>query len=369
MDEMRDKQAVQRVIHRSLSGIQDDPWMAQRVLNMAHQQQTRGGIVVKKKLSTGFALMMAVILLGATALAATLLWQDAGEKLAPMERVNGYYDTWNAEAKTELIRTLCALGEMKDDPDVEKLLNSTDMADADRNALCDSIMSAYVNGTPDTVTMLSVLEKLHGDISTWPMEDKAWYYQLLEANGMLTAEDTFYMLPQAGQISQEQAIDAARTFLLSMGAESLENAQVEATMYEETDDCFYGETQVSQKGRCVWSVIFRQENETCQVDIGADGNIIGYSLPQLTALFVRGTLPDDTAIPKTEAMAIGIKALSDQVSQDELSNTKAFFGFIDLADEAAAHAKLGEHVWVIRTGQHYALVSPAGDVLFVGSGD
>lgn len=369
MDEIKDKQAVQQVIDRSLSGIQDDSWMAQRVLNMAHQTQEGGKMVVKKKISTGFALMMAVVLLGATALAATLLWQDAGEKLAPMESENGYYDTWNTEAKIELVRTLYDLGEMKDNSDAEKVLNSTDMTDADKNALCDSIMSAYVKGSPDTVTLLSLLEKLHGDMSTWSMEDKIWYNQLLAANGMLTTEDTNYVLPQAEQITQEQAIDAARSFLLGMGGENLKNAQIEATMYEETDDCFYGETQVSQKGRCVWSVIFHQENETYQVDIGTDSNIIGYSLPELSALFVRGTLPDDTAIPETEAMTIGTKALSSQASQDELSNVKAFFGFIDLADEAAAHAKLGKRVWVIITEQHYALVSSAGDVLFVGDCD
>lgn len=366
MDEIKDKQAVQRVISRSLSGIQDDPWMAQRVLNTAHQQQKTGGIVMKKKLSTGFALMLAVMLLGVTALAASLLWQDAGEKLAPMEHENGYYDTWNTDAKTELIRALYDLGEMKGESDVEKVLNDTEMSDADRNALCDSIMSAYVNGSPDTVTLLSVLEKLHGDMSTWSMADKVWYNQLLETHGMLTAQDANYVLPQTGQITQEQAIDAARSFLLSKGNENLENAQVEATMYEETEDYFYGETPVSQKGRCVWSIIFHQEDETCQVDIGADGSIIGYSLPELAALFVRGTLPDDTAIPEAEATAIGTKALS---AQDELSNVKAFFGFIDLADEATTHAKLGEHVWVIRTEHHYALVSSSGDVLFVGNCD
>ena len=78
MEDFKDKQIVQRVIDNSLSGIQDDPWMAQRVLNMAHEMQGTGGIVVKKKLSVGFVLMMAVMLLGVTALAATLLWQDAG---------------------------------------------------------------------------------------------------------------------------------------------------------------------------------------------------------------------------------------------------------------------------------------------------
>lgn len=150
MEDFKDKQIVQRVIDNSLSGIQDDPWMAQRVLNMAHETQGTGGIVVKKKLSIGFVLMMAVMLLGVTALAATLLWQDAGEKVAPMESENGYYDTWNTEAKIELIKALYDLGELKDNPDAERVLNSTDMPDAEKNALCDKIMCAYVNGSPDT---------------------------------------------------------------------------------------------------------------------------------------------------------------------------------------------------------------------------
>ena len=153
---------------------------------------------MKKKLSIGFILMMAVMLLGVIALAATLLWQDAGEKVAPMESENGYYDTWNTEAKIKLIKALYDLGELKDNPDAERVLNSTDMPDAEKNALCDKIMCAYVNGSPDTVTLLSILEKLHGDMNTWSMEDKVWYNNLLNANYMLSAEDTNYVLPETG---------------------------------------------------------------------------------------------------------------------------------------------------------------------------
>lgn len=41
MEDFKDKQIVQRVIDNSLSGIQDDPWMAQRVLNIAHGKEER----------------------------------------------------------------------------------------------------------------------------------------------------------------------------------------------------------------------------------------------------------------------------------------------------------------------------------------
>lgn len=365
MKEMKAKQRVQRAVNNALSGMEDDPWMAQRVLCQAHEQ-SKGEKVMKKKFSIGLAMMMAVLLLGAAALAATLLWQDAGEKLAPIEGKHGYYDTWNAENKTALVKTLYDLGELAGQPDAEALLNSADMPESEKAALCDSILSAYVGGSPDTVTLLSILEKLHGDISTWPMEDRVWYNQLLSANGLLTEEDANYVLPLEGEITQEQAIEAAQAFLLGKGAEGLEDARIEATMYEETNDHFDGETQVSQKGRRVWSIVFRLEGEAYQADIAADGSMLGYTLPELAALFVRGTLPGDAAIPEAKALEIGTSALSAQVSQEELAQAKVFYGYIDLADEAAAHAKLGEHVWLVTTEQHYALVNTDGEVIFAG---
>lgn len=332
---------------------------------------------MKKKLSIGFVLMMAVMLLGVTALAATLLWQDAGEKVAPMESENGYYDTWNTEAKIELIKALYDLGELKDNPDAERVLNSTDMPDAEKNALCDKIMCAYVNGSPDTVTLLSILEKLHGDMSTWSMEDKVWYNNLLNANNMLSAEDINYVLPETGEFTQVQAVDAAKSFLISKGAENLDKAQIEATMYEESDDQFYGETQVSKKGRRVWSVVFHLEEEglpyggTCHVDIATDGSVITYSLPALVPMYMTGTLPDATAISEEQAVGIGTNAMSAQldVPKDKLGDATAFYGYINLADEKAAHAHFGAHVWLINTDQFYALVSPSGDVIYAGSYD
>ena len=41
MEDLKAKQIVQRVIDNSLSGIQDDPWMAQRILNIAHGKEEK----------------------------------------------------------------------------------------------------------------------------------------------------------------------------------------------------------------------------------------------------------------------------------------------------------------------------------------
>ena len=48
MSEQKEKQRVQKAFAASLSGIQEDPWMAQRVLNKAHGE---GKKTVKKKIS------------------------------------------------------------------------------------------------------------------------------------------------------------------------------------------------------------------------------------------------------------------------------------------------------------------------------
>ena len=47
MEDLKAKQIVHRVIDNSLSGIQDDPWMAQRILANA-----KGEEPVVKKIST-----------------------------------------------------------------------------------------------------------------------------------------------------------------------------------------------------------------------------------------------------------------------------------------------------------------------------
>ena len=69
MADRRDKQVVQRVFETSLSGLQKDPYLAQRVLNIAHGKGER---IVKKNFSIGFiaSLALIVVMLCSVAIAA-----------------------------------------------------------------------------------------------------------------------------------------------------------------------------------------------------------------------------------------------------------------------------------------------------------
>lgn len=372
---MKSDQEIMRSIRAAIDdctrGIDDAPSLRGRIARKA-----KGEEPVVKKITTSFIIVLVLMVMTATALAATWLWQEAGEKVAPMEGQNGYYDTWSVEAKMELVRTLCDLGELKEHADVKTLLDSPDMSSEERNALCDEIMSAYVKGTPDTVTLLSILETLHGDMSTWSMEDKVWYNELLSKNDMLSAEDTNYVLPEGDELTMEQAIEAAKGFLIRQGAEHLQNAHMEATMIEEESDSFYGETQIQQKGRRLWSVVFRPEAEglpyggVYRADVATDGSVINYGMPDLVPLFITGVLPDADAIEEEQALEIGVRAIASQtfIAREELTGVRVFFGYVDISDEEAAHAQLGERVWAVDTEQnYYALLSPVGEVIYVGS--
>ena len=326
-----------------------------------------GGIPVKKKISTAFALVMALMVLTATAVAATLLWKDAGEKVAPLESQNGYYDTWDAQAKVALVKALFDLDELKDNPDAQRLLTA-DLTEAEQSDLADQIMTAYVNGAADTVTLASILEKLHGPIESWPMEDRVWYNGLLAENNLLTSEDMPYALPAGEELTQQQAVERATDFLERMGAGDLGTGSVEATMYQEPRDAWTGDTQVGWAGRRVWSVVFRGcGSGTWHADMTADGAVVGYSTPMLQRLYTTGRLPDADAISEAQAIALAKEAAAEQLglTENELANVRACYGYINHAD--AGHAPLGTRVWqvVYGDGSHVTL-SFDGDVLYAG---
>ena len=149
-----------------------------------------------------------------TAFAATLLWKDAGEIVAPLEGRNGYYDNWNLEAKIELVEALADLGELRDNADAERFLSDSSMSAKEKEALGDQIITSYANGQPDTVTLLSILEKLHGDMSTWSI---ARFFNVESPNakialeqGWLTANDprimNFFSEYEAVVSAYEQAV-------------------------------------------------------------------------------------------------------------------------------------------------------------------
>ena len=64
MSEQRDKAFVREAVDAALSGVREDPWLAQRILNGEREEK-----VMKKKISWGAALLIAALLLTTAGLA------------------------------------------------------------------------------------------------------------------------------------------------------------------------------------------------------------------------------------------------------------------------------------------------------------
>ena len=182
MEDLKDKQIVQRIIDNSLSGIQDDPWMAQRVLNTAHQTQRTGGIVVKKKLSIGFVLLLVFMFVSLTALAVALLTGTQIIELfaVPIAQENDGEDyTQESYTHDELVRLIQTLNE-----------NGITLDEDSR------IMKALKNGQgywEEDVLREICEQAFGGPINQWTIEEKHWFEEMRVKIGF--AEYNCYIVP------------------------------------------------------------------------------------------------------------------------------------------------------------------------------
>ncbi len=348
-------------LRENLSGLE-----ATRIMQAEMMEKITGGAKVKKKLTVGLVFALCLMLAAVGALAVTLLWKDTAEQIAPLEGQHGTYDTWNADAKAKLIRMLFDAGELKDSDAIKEVL-SENLDDDSLNRLSDEIMTAYVNGTVDTVTLESILVQLHGDISTWSEEDKAWYEELLKQNDLL-GDHSGYSLPRGAEISRSQAFDIASTFFEGLGVTGLDPTKAEGTFTEQDADYWYGETQVSRTGHRSWSIVWPGGEDTVQIDIDADGTVSGYSIPVLRKLHLAGSIPVEGDISAAQAVERAREAVAETSGLDEISvaemPVKALAAYVDLEQPEDAPIRLGERLWYVNINNtHEVLVNRNSEII------
>ena len=335
-----------------------------------------------KKISRILTLVLALVLAVAGAGAEMATWQEVGTKVAPLAKAHGQYTDWDLETKLELVQLLEDLGELYDIDEVGTLLGEeSDMLDNDqKNALCDQIMSQFVGGRVETVTLNSILETLHGNIGSWTMRDRKWYSDLLTQTGLETDTGTNYVLPDDNELSQDKATERALNFLASMGAEYLDECRIDATLSEEPEDVYDEWVQTAVAGRRIWTIIFdpgKDEKEVlcggvCKVRMLASGPVVEYQTPELTMMHMTGLLAAADGVSKEKVLAVGKEALSEKTGTpvDDLPDVKAYFGYINSKDEVVAHAPFGSQLWVVHCALHmYAMIDVEGNLVYIQSYD
>lgn len=163
---------------------------------LAVLERIEGGHLVKRKLSVGLiaaiVLMLATL---ATALAVTLS-KAYFEDVAKLQSKSGYYEDWSLSEKLYFLNLMIDYDVVTRDDELAAILDGS-MTDADRERALDSFVAEKygVNGRIDPVGLESILIKEKGELIFWSLEDKAWYNDLYESNGILGYDVCLMSMP------------------------------------------------------------------------------------------------------------------------------------------------------------------------------
>lgn len=194
MREELSREKMHKAIDATLSGMNGDPWLFQRISARAGEGETK----VKKRISAGLVLAIVLLLIAAVAAAVTLTVlsrQEAAqnvieEKAVPLAMENDtgatVNDMYTPEQLAELVRTLEENGFTLDED--------------------NRIMQALRNGQgyyEEEAIMEICRQAFGGNIATWTLEQQDWFKLLMVRIGFLESYESH--LPGEGNMTYEEA--------------------------------------------------------------------------------------------------------------------------------------------------------------------
>lgn len=188
-DEMIREKIRQAVDHQA-SDVHPNPFLAQRVIAQATGKEKT---IVKKKLSISMLLIIILLLATVTALAISILTgkKFVEDTLAPQATVSGD-KAFTSEEITEIKQQLMNQG-IVITPEIEEKLMSTDPIY--KEELMRLFMKMDLGYYP----------------ASWPLEEQAWYDELLVEIGLMEERTRF--LPEGDEITENQALEIAKNFI------------------------------------------------------------------------------------------------------------------------------------------------------------
>lgn len=247
---MDDKELRQQLHHAAdarLSGLEPDPWLAERVLANA-----KGGQKEKKKISVGFVLTIAFLLVVATALAVATL-RDFAPWIAQIEQEEGDFIHWPIEKKIIVISALVEQNEIENTISVQELCEGL-LSPDEANQRADQLATDFVGN--DSICFMNIMQAAWGPFDIWSNEDKAWYSNVMEDVGVDQTDKTVYMIPD-DTISQEDAIRIVRRSI----AEAYNVNENELNDYHLTVDYQVPEFHESGNEQPYWHVLMEASEE------------------------------------------------------------------------------------------------------------
>lgn len=195
MDEYREHvKRVQEALDQDAAFIQPDPYLAQRVLNQARRE---GEKTVKKKLTVGLVVLIAMLLVTVTAVAVALLTasQLVEDDVVPIALDN---DT------VEINEWFSS----------EELRHIIEVAQENNIQVSDELLTLLENGRGyyEQEVIMSLLRAEFGDnFSEWTIEQQHWFGEIMVEIGFRDYNQ--YRLPDKNEISYQEAVGIAKEYI------------------------------------------------------------------------------------------------------------------------------------------------------------
>ena len=196
---------IQNAIDTTLSGLKDDPRLAQRVIRAARQMETP-----KRKRFYGMVLAALLLLLAATAVAAAYLsaQQFVQQEVLPLAQENdadGYEEKFSNQELAEIVR----------------------LARENGIALSDEMMAAFENGYgyyEQSAIMEIVSTALGKKYYSWSIEEKYWFGEVMVLLGFRT--DNPCRLPSGDDASQQDCLSVIQRDILETYGDDITDSSI-----------------------------------------------------------------------------------------------------------------------------------------------
>ena len=189
---MNERERIHHAVDTRLSGLQGDPWLAQRVL-----AATKGEIRVKKKLSVGFVLVVILVLAAVTALAVALLTpRQLVEQVALPLATQSAGESYTLEETNTLLRLAQENG-------IELSANAR-----------EHIQSALQQGEgyfKEEMLMALAKAEFGENPSVWTLEQQKWFDDVCVAIGFIAEPEK--AMPAGGEQAKIPVVQATNEYI------------------------------------------------------------------------------------------------------------------------------------------------------------
>lgn len=218
-----------------------------------------------QKIKKGLALLCVFMLAAFPAGANT---QDAFyEWVMHREAEAGASGEWSVDEQIELVSQMLTYGLVQQNPRLTRLLE-TSLDEAEARSLVEQIVQETFGLPLSSLSHVTMLTVEKGPYNSWSLEEKAWYAKMLVELGVEAPDQMIHILPREGDLTEAEALAAARAYL--------------QTLYDLSDEILEGYTAYAfyyayrdAPSQPEWSILFQAtEGQTLpalNVTMGADG--------------------------------------------------------------------------------------------------